>query len=515
MLLIHPPVAKPGEPPAGLARLAFVLRSRKVACRVWDASLEGLLDLLSRPVDGRADTRPDTWTHRALAHVRQNLAALRSPETFTTPERYKQAVLELNRVISVAGRQRGGRITLANYTDPRRSAVKSGDLLDAAGRFEENPFYPFFSRRLPALMDEAGSSAGPRLVGFSVNFMSQALCAFAMAGFIRQAWPDTRIVIGGGLVTSWACIPGFDNPFFPVVDELVAGAGEGPLLSMAGASGRSAENRAGMDFSDFDMERYLSPRPVIPYAAARGCYWRKCRFCPEKYEKSPWQVFDKEAAAADVAGQVKKTGAGLVHFVDNALSPTFLKTLMRRPPGAPWYGFVRATPHLSDPDFVQGLRQSGCVMLKLGIESGSQAVLDALNKGVRIETLSRALTVIRDSGISVYAYLLFGTPAETLEKARQTLDFTLSHADCMDFLNLAIFNLPALSGDAQGLETTDFYPGDLSLYREFVHPRGWHRREVRRFLEKEFRQPAPIRAKLSQDPPFFTSNHAPFLINLF
>ncbi|MFW5901972.1 MAG: radical SAM protein, partial [Thermodesulfobacteriota bacterium] len=169
MLLVHPPVAKPGEPPAGLARLAFALRSRGAACRMWDASLEGLLDLLRRPADGRAvtrpDSKPDTWTHRALTHVRQNLAALRSPETFANPERYKQAVLELNRVIRAAGEPWGGRITLANYTDPRRSPVKSRDLMDAAEHFEENPFYPFFSRRLPALMDEGGAFAGPRLVG--------------------------------------------------------------------------------------------------------------------------------------------------------------------------------------------------------------------------------------------------------------------------------------------------------------------------------------------------------------
>jgi len=522
LLLIHPPVAKPGEPPAGLARLAFALRSRGAACKVWDASLEGLRDLLSQPVDVRpcgggkkAGGSNNTWTHRAAAHVRENLAALSRLETFKTPDRYKQAVLELNRVISAAGKQRGVHITLANYTDPRLSPVKSGDLLQAAEQFEENPFYPFFSSRLPELMDGLRSFPGPCLVGFSVNFMSQALCAFAMAGFIRHARPETRIVMGGGLVSSWACIPGFDNPFFPLVDELAAGPGEARLLSMAGVAGPSAEKGVGMDFSDFDLDRYLSPRPVIAYPASRGCYWRKCAFCPEKYEKSPCQVFEKEAAAADVAGHVRKTGAGLIHFVDNALSPAFLKTLMRRPPGAAWYGFVRATPHLTDPAFVEGLRQSGCVMLKLGIESGDQTVLDALNKGVRIETVSRALETIRAAGISVYAYLLFGTPAETLERARKTLSFTLAHADCIDFLNLAIFNLPALSEDARGLETRRFYPGDLSLYREFVHPRGWHRREVRRFLEKEFRQPASIRAKLAQDPPFFTSNHAPFFSHLY
>jgi len=75
-----------------------------------------------------------------------------------------------------------------------------------------------------------------------------------------------------------------------------------------------------------------------------------------------------------------------------------------------------------------------------------------------------------------------------------------------------VFNLPAFSQDAAGLETNEFYPGDLSLYREFAHPHGWNRDQVRRFLAKEFKKPAPIRAILQNDPPFFTSNHAPFLV---
>ena len=55
MLLIHPPVAKPTEPPAGLARLDGALRSRGCHCRLWDASLEGLLWLLEQPAQAVAN----------------------------------------------------------------------------------------------------------------------------------------------------------------------------------------------------------------------------------------------------------------------------------------------------------------------------------------------------------------------------------------------------------------------------------------------------------------------------
>ena len=150
-------------------------------------------------------------------------------------------------------------------------------------------------------------------------------------------------------------------------------------------------------------------------------------------------------------------------------------------------------------------------MLKLGVESGDQEVLDALAKGIDLSMVSRAIDTIHRAGIATYVYLLFGTPSENEKSARMTLDFTLHHASSIDFLNLAVFNLPAYSKEARGLDTVDFYDGDLSLYREFIHPRGWSRDRVRRFLSGTFKKPAAIRRILNSDPPFFTSNHAPFL----
>jgi hypothetical protein len=77
---------------------------------------------------------------------------------------------------------------------------------------------------------------------------------------------------------------------------------------------------------------------------------------------------------------------------------------------------------------------------------------------------------------------------------------------------LAIFNLPAHGAGMAGLASGTFYAGDLPLYRPFVHPLGWNRKEVRCFLEREFKKEPSIAAILRRDPPFFTSNHAPFVV---
>ena len=84
------------------------------------------------------------------------------------------------------------------------------------------------------------------------------------------------------------------------------------------------------------------------------------------------------------------------------------------------------------------------------------------------------------------------------------------HADAITFLNLAIFNMPLCGGEAALYETGEFYEGDLSLYTCFKHPAGWDRKSVREFLDAEFKRHPAVAAIMKNDPPVFTSNHAPF-----
>lgn len=526
IVLIHPPAAKACEAPGGMARLAGSLRRHGVACRIWDANVEGQLALLAAAARGTVGTglppnrgnggqeedganpptlRSDTWTRRAARHLSENLDALRSWPLYANFDRYCHAVADVNRLLAVAARPQGVRLSLADYEDCRLAPVRSADLLEAAAAPESNPFYPWFSECLPSVIGEIH----PVYAGFSVNYLSQALTAFAMIGFLRRIHPSLRIVLGGGLVTSWMRRPGWLNPFQGLVDELIAGPGEVPLLTLFGKIHDGGHDRP--DFDGFPMEDYLAPGVVLPYSTAGGCWWRRCSFCPETAEGNAYRPLPSGLVMADLGDLTMRLRPALIHFLDNALSPALLAALIANPPGAPWYGFARITPHLADPEFCARLRDSGCVMLKLGLESGDQGVLDALNKGVGLDTAAAALKGLKAAGIATYVYLLFGTPEETPETARRTLAFTAAHAEEIGFLNLAIFNLPAFGPETQGLDTGEFYAGDLPLYRPFVHPRGWRRGEVRRFLENEFKKEPAIAAILRRDPPFFTSNHAPFI----
>ena len=153
-------------------------------------------------------------------------------------------------------------------------------------------------------------------------------------------------------------------------------------------------------------------------------------------------------------------------------------------------------------------------MLKLGLESGDQGVLDRMGKGIDLGIASRVLNNLEQAGIAVYCYLLFGTPGETVVEARRTLEFVARHHSAINFLNLALFNMPLYGEDAPKYGNMPFYEGDLSLYTAFRHPGDWDRKEVRRFLENEFKRHPAIAAIVRNDPPHFSSNHAALLSRL-
>ena len=522
LLLVHPPAAKTCEAPGGPARLAGALRRRGIACRIWDANLQGQLALLEAAARRGAEEAPHVgnnaaggaslrseesgvWTRRAARHLAENLTALRSWKLYTNPDRYRRAVMDVNRLLATAAKPYGVRLSLADYEDSRLSPLRSADLRQAAAVPEVNPYYPWFAERLPELLVERPVSH----VGFSLNYLSQALTTFAMIGFLKREYPRLRTVLGGGLVTSWLRAPCRENPFPSLVDAMIDGPGEKPLLALLGEAHDGGDDPP--DLEGFPLTDYLAPGTILSYSASGGCWWRRCSFCPEQAEGNPYRPLPTVRVTEELRTLTARQRPALIHLLDNALSPSLLKALTLAPPGAPWYGFARITPELADRQFCRRLREAGCVMLKLGLESGDQGVLDALGKGFALETAARALDNLKEAGIATYVYLLFGTPAETQAAARRTLAFMTDHSATIGFLNLAIFNLPAYGSEAARLATGEFYAGDLSLYRSFTHPHGWNRGDVRRFLEEAFKKDPAVAEILRRDPPFFTSNHAPFL----
>ena len=315
IILIHPPVAKPSEPPAGIARLCGALNHHGMRYEVLDANLEGLLSVLkASPIPS------DTWTSRAVRHLSKHLASLSCWDAYQDDGRYRRAVMDLNRILEMAVRSGRLRLGLANYEHEELTPTKSTDLIRAAETPEDNPFYPYFEKRLIDLLN----SQQPSVIGFSINYLSQALSTFAMIGFLRRECPRVKLVLGGGLITSWLRRPHWKSPFDGLVDHLVSGPGEIPLLSLMGAK-PSGDMHYSPHYDSLPLKRYFAPGPILSYSSSSGCYWNRCSFCPERAEGNPYIPVPVETGIADILHLVDKQKPVLIHLLDNAISPSMMK----------------------------------------------------------------------------------------------------------------------------------------------------------------------------------------------
>lgn len=501
MLLIHPPVTRPCEPPAGIARLKAALNLSGVRATVLDANLEGLLYMLQAPAQPG-----DTWTRRAASSSARHLADLRSGRAFRNHATYSRVVRDLNRLLEVFSAPLEAKVSFGDYSSDYLQPVRTADLLRSAEQPEKNPFFGYYCARLPLLLEEQA----PAWIGISVNYLSQALCVFALIGYLKQLAPGVRIALGGGLITSWMRRPGVRLDFTGLVDALIEGPGEEQLCRLANAGPVPHLKDVVPAYEPMDLGKYLAPGRIIPYSASQGCYWQQCSFCPERAEDNQYCPLPITTAVLHMQKLCREYRPALLHLLDNAISPALLAQLVRTPPGASWYGFARVTPELQDADFCRALRKSGCAMLQLGLESGSDRVLAEMNKGITSAEAACALRCLHDAGIATYVYLLFGTPWETEREAQQTMDFTAKHAPLIDFLNIAVFNMSAVQDADPAYAVRDFSDADLSLYTDFVHPSGWDRKTVRAFLDQRFKRHKAIAAIIKNKPPLFGSNHAPF-----
>ena len=128
----------------------------------------------------------------------------------------------------------------------------------------------------------------PKVVAISVNYRHQVLPAFALAGLLRRHCPELTLVGGGGMLSSWRSVLKEQDLRFSAFSQVVFGPGEASLAALAKGAAPTdyfLEDPSVVgfepDFSFASPAAYLSPLPILPVSASRGCYWRRCLFCPE------------------------------------------------------------------------------------------------------------------------------------------------------------------------------------------------------------------------------------------
>jgi anaerobic magnesium-protoporphyrin IX monomethyl ester cyclase len=380
--------------------------------------------------------------------IDQAVAVLRGPRFFA-PEVGREAVLTLADALLLGSVPFfPAMVDISGYHSPYPIDASQAIFVAARDR-TYNLFRGFLQMAvLPQIRAEK-----PDLVGISLTSSHQVVAAFTLASLIKEEGLNTHVTMGGKMITGWRDRVPRAAPLWELIDSAVAFEGEVALLQLVRAldEGRDLSTVPNLmyrqdgevrvneykdpepvaclpvpDFSGLPLELYLAPELVLPVWASRGCYWGRCAFCNVGYDESKhFEELLAEQVADEMAALSQAYGTDRFFFVDEALTPRMLKALSRelldRDASVSWATCVRFEPAIG-PDLLRQIRRAGCRMLRFGMESGSQQVLDLMDKGTRVGTMQRILRDSAAAGIWNHAFLFFGFPGETEEDAQETID---------------------------------------------------------------------------------------------
>ncbi len=158
--------------------------------------------------------------------------------------------------------------------------------------------------------------------------------------------------------------------------------------------------------------------------ASRGCPYR-CNWCAKPISGDRFHVRDAESVAHEMAELKLAYGADHIWFGDDVFAlnrhwaQDFGASVQKRGVVVPFK--VQSRADLMTPETVSALRRAGCTEVWMGVESGSQKVLDAMDKGLRIEQVVSARQHLRNAGIRACYFLQFGYPGETWSDIQKTV----------------------------------------------------------------------------------------------
>ena len=180
-----------------------------------------------------------------------------------------------------------------------------------------------------------------------------------------------------------------------------------------------------------DVERYRSTwRSHHGYfsmnlVTTRGCPYH-CNWCAKPIYGQRYTARSPEHVVEEMAWLKRTFRPDHLWIADDifGLKPgwieRFAALVRERDAATPFKCLLRADQVTAG--VAQALKTAGCQIAWIGAESGSQRILDAMEKGTRVDQIAGATRLLRDAGVEVGFFLQFGYPGETREDIDRTLD---------------------------------------------------------------------------------------------
>jgi anaerobic magnesium-protoporphyrin IX monomethyl ester cyclase len=222
------------------------------------------------------------------------------------------------------------------------------------------------------------------------------------------------------------------------------------------------------DFTDFPWDRYRVR--IVPIMTGRGCQWNRCTFCSDiiSVNGRTFRTRSVDSVMHEIREQSRRHQTTNFLFLDLKLNshPAMLRgiteNIQRNARGAQWIGTVhvdqRKDNGLSRGE-LKAAAAAGMRRVSFGLESGSQRLLDAMDKGCLVEANSEFIRNAHEAGLSVRATMFKGFPGETAEDLEQTAIFLEQHSPYLDRIRFNEFSMTAGTPIDQAVrEHPELYP---------------------------------------------------------
>jgi len=169
-----------------------------------------------------------------------------------------------------------------------------------------------------------------------------------------------------------------------------------------------------------DTHGYFSANMVSSRGCPYGCNWCAKPISGNKFHLRPPAAVAEEMRLLKVSAGVEHVWFGDdVFALDRHWVQRFAEEIRRRDAVVPFK--IQSRADLMTETTVQSLKAAGCSEVWMGVESGSQAVLNAMDKGLTLSSVRSARRLLKEAGILACYFLQFGYPGETWAELRETI----------------------------------------------------------------------------------------------
>ncbi len=204
------------------------------------------------------------------------------------------------------------------------------------------------------------------------------------------------------------------------------------------------------DFSDFPWDRY--PFRIVPVMTGRGCQWNDCVFCSDVISASgrTFRTRSVENVMLELREQALRHQTANFLFLDLKLNsnPAMLRGIVKQIqnyiPGAQWIGTVHVDLRKDNGLTRRELRAAvaaGMRRVSFGLETGSQRLLDEMQKGSSVAANSIFIRNAYEVGLSIRCTMFCGFPGETAKDLELTADFLEQHEPYLDRVRFNAFSI--------------------------------------------------------------------------